>query len=75
LCGEHDVIGNHAASAGQIDDDKLFYLMSRGFSHEESKRIIVESAFRPIIDQMPDEKIQERILERVGAMMKKVESN
>ena len=75
LCGEHDVIGNHAASAGQIDDDKLFYLMSRGFSHEESKRIIVESAFRPIIDQMPDEKIQERILERIGAMMKKVESN
>ena len=75
LCGEHDVIGNHAASAGQIDDDKLFYLMSRGFSHEESKRIIVESAFRPIIDQMPDEKIQERILERVAAMMKKVEAN
>ena len=72
LCGEHDVIGNHAASAGQIDDDKLFYLMSRGFSAEESKRIIVESAFRPIIDQMPDEALRERILARVATMMKKV---
>jgi len=25
LCKEDDVIGNHAASAGQIDEDKLFY--------------------------------------------------
>lgn len=73
LCGEDDVIGNHAASAGQIDAEKLFYLMSRGFSHEESKRIIVESAFRPIIDLLPDEAIRERILERVGTMMKKVD--
>lgn len=74
LCGEDDVIGNHAASAGQIDEDKLFYLMSRGFSHEESKRIIVESAFRPIIDQMPDEALRQRILDRIAMMMKKVNS-
>lgn len=72
LCGEHDVIGNHAASAGQIDAEKLFYLMSRGFSKEQAKQIIVESAFRPIIDLLPDEALKERILARVTQLMKKV---
>lgn len=72
LCGEHDVIGNHAASAGQIDEEKLFYLMSRGFSFEESRRIIVESAFRPIIDLIPDEDRREKVQGRIDAMLKKV---
>lgn len=72
LCGEHDVIGNHAASAGQIDEDKLFYLMSRGFSKDEAKQIIVESAFRPIIDLLPGEALRERILDKVADLMKKV---
>ncbi len=73
LCTEDDVIGNHAASAGQIDDEKLFYLMSRGFGMEESKRIIVESSFRPIIDSIPDEEIRNDVVKRVEEMMKKVD--
>lgn len=72
LCGEHDVIGNHAASAGQIDEEKLFYLMSRGFSREAAKQIIVESAFRPIIDSLPTEDLKHKILARVDQLMKKV---
>lgn len=72
LCGEDDVIGNHAASAGQIDDDKLFYLMSRGFSKEEAQRMVVESSFRPIIDALPLEPLKDEILERLYELMKKV---
>ncbi len=72
LCGEHDVIGNHAASAGQLDENQLFYLMSRGFTFEESKRIIVESSFRPIIDLLPGEELRDAITERVGELMGQV---
>lgn len=73
LCGEHDVIGNHAASAGQIDEEKLFYLMSRGFNVDEAKKIIVESSFRPIIDSIPYEDIREAILQNVEKALKKVD--
>lgn len=72
LCGEHDVIGNHAASAGQLDEDQLFYLMSRGFTFEEAKRIIVESSFRPIIDGLPGEDLQKAVTQRVGQLMGQV---
>lgn len=65
LCREDDVIGNHAASNGQIDEEKLFYIMSRGFSEDEAKKIIIESHIRPIIDLIPVESIKETILEAV----------
>ena len=32
----------HAASVGKINEEQLFYLQSRGLSHEEAERIIVE---------------------------------
>lgn len=53
LCGEDDVEGQHAASTGKIDEDKLFYLMSRGFSEAEAKKLIIEAAFNPIMEGIP----------------------
>lgn len=58
LCDEDDVQGEHAASAGQIDKNKLFYLMSRGLSKKEAKKLIVEATFRPIIDKIPLEELR-----------------
>lgn len=63
LCKEDDVSGNHAASAGQIDQNKLFYLMSRGFSETEAKHMIVESMLRPVLDKIGNEDIEEKALE------------
>lgn len=58
FCEEDDVSGEHAASAGQIDKDKLFYLMSRGLSEREARKLIIQAAFRPVIDRIPVEDIR-----------------
>lgn len=55
LCNEHDVVGNHASSAGKIDKDILFYIMSRGIGLKEAEKMIIESNFMPIINMLPDE--------------------
>lgn len=65
LCGEDDVEGQHAASAGQIDSDKLFYLMSRGIDEKEAKKLIVEASFTPIIDKIPVEALREVISQEI----------
>ena len=65
LCHEDDVIGAHGESSGKINEDKLFYLMSRGLSYEESTKLIVVSNFNSIINEIPDESIKEEILEIV----------
>ena len=59
MCSEDDVVGEHAASVGQVDQDKLFYLMSRGFSETEAKKLVVKGSFEEIITKIPFEDIQE----------------
>mgnify|MGYP000328447907 CR=1 FL=1 len=64
LCTEDNVVGNHASSAGQLDENTIYFLMSRGFSPEEARRIVVESLIRPLVDRM-DKNLQEEILSAV----------
>jgi Fe-S cluster assembly scaffold protein SufB len=44
LCSEDDVKGKHAASAGKVSSDKLFYMMSRGINKEEAMKLLVEAS-------------------------------
>ncbi|KMO86502.1 Fe-S cluster assembly protein SufD [Megasphaera cerevisiae DSM 20462] len=69
LCKEDDVVGNHASSAGQIDKDKLFYLMSRGFNEAGAQLIIVESNIRPVIDRLGDADLENKTLQAVREKM------
>ncbi|MBK1637354.1 hypothetical protein CKO19_16755 [Rhodovulum adriaticum] len=62
LAREDDIVGNHAASAGRIDKDMLFYITSRGFDKLAAKRIIIESKLRPVFDLIGDEEIAEELL-------------
>lgn len=58
LCKEEDVEGNHGASIGQLDDNVLFYLGSRGISPENARRMIAQARIEAICQQIPDEKVQ-----------------
>ena len=69
LCKEDDVEGNHASSSGQVDQDMLFYLMSRGLSEAGARLVIVESNIRPVIDQLGDEKLENRAMQAVREKM------
>ena len=65
LCHEEDVIGAHGESTGKINEDKLFYLMSRGMSYEESTKLIVLSNFNSIINEIKNDNLKEEIINRV----------
>ncbi len=42
----NEVKASHAASVGRIDEEQLFYLMSRGVTKEEAKGMVVEGFVR-----------------------------
>lgn len=63
LCSEDDVIGEHAASVGQVDQMKLFYLMSRGIGEMEAKKLVIKAAFEEILEEVQDERIRESVME------------
>ncbi|MBI4052904.1 MAG: Fe-S cluster assembly protein SufB [Candidatus Diapherotrites archaeon] len=48
-----DVSVSHEASVSKIDEEKLFYMESRGFSEEEAKRMLVQGFISPFIRQLP----------------------
>ncbi|MCR5558784.1 MAG: SufD family Fe-S cluster assembly protein, partial [Schwartzia sp.] len=57
LSGEADVDGHHAVSIGKMDEQKLFYLMSRGLDLEEAKKLVVEAAIAPVLARIPDKEL------------------
>ena len=50
---------SHEAAIGEIKDEELFYLMSRGLSEEEATRMIVQGFVDPLIEDLPDEYLSE----------------
>lgn len=61
LSGEDDVVGNHAVSSGKINEDKLHYLMSRGLSPAEARKLVLEAAFNPVLELIDDEALRQEI--------------
>lgn len=69
LCSEEDVEGQHAATIGKINAQRLFYLQSRGLTEAQAKQLVIEAQFTPVIEKVPDEALQKRIMEYLGRRM------
>lgn len=44
LCAEENVVGNHGATIGSLDDETLFYFESRGIGKETAEDILARAA-------------------------------
>ncbi len=66
LCEEENVVGSHGESSGKVSKDKLFYLMSRGFSKKEAERFIIMANFNNIIKEIQNIQLQEEIKEIIS---------
>jgi Fe-S cluster assembly protein SufD len=57
-----DVVGaGHASATGRFDDEQLFYLMSRGITEENARRLVVRGFFSELINKIPVESLRDRI--------------
>lgn len=54
-----DVKASHAASVGQVDEEQLFYLESRGLAPAQARRLIVVGFLRSLMERMPLPFVQE----------------
>jgi len=61
LCDEEDVVGNHGATIGQLDEDLLFYLRSRGLNEEEVYEMMARARMDAVSALIPDEKTRDEI--------------
>ncbi len=68
LIKENDVKASHGAAVGAYNESELFYLMSRGLSLEESKKLITYGSLLPIIESLGDEKLVEEAKNSMGEL-------
>ncbi len=54
-----DVRCGHGAACGQIDEDAIFYLMSRGVTEEQAKRILIRAFVAEVIDTVENDTLKE----------------
>jgi Fe-S cluster assembly protein SufB len=52
---EQDVTIGHEASVSKIEEEQLFYLMSRGLSEEEAASMVVSGFIEPLVKELPME--------------------
>ena len=67
-----DVKCAHGATVGQLDDDQLFYLKTRGLSESFAKEILTQSFARSIVQKIPFEPV---VKELDQTLLKKLEAN
>lgn len=61
LCHEEDVVGSHGVSSGKVDEDKLFYIMTHGYSKKDAEKLIVMANFSKILSNISDNNIRDEI--------------
>ena len=62
LCSEEDVVGNHGASIGRLDEDLLFYLQSRGIDNASATERMAKARVDAIIRRIPDGQLRAALL-------------
>ncbi len=58
----NDVRCTHASATGQIEEEVLYYLMSRGLPRTEAEKLVVDGFFVPVLDRIPFESVRERMM-------------
>lgn len=57
----NDVKATHSASVAQINDEEIFYIMSRGLSEDDAKKLIIVGFFEPVVERIPVPEVARRI--------------
>lgn len=53
----------HACTSGQIDEEQLFYLQTRGIGRDAAIRMVVMGFFEPVLNALPYDELRESLKE------------
>lgn len=60
-----DVKCSHGATAGELDEDSLFYLLSRGIHQNTARRMLIEAFLSEAIGEIPVQQVADDFLNQV----------
>ena len=64
-----DVRCTHGSTVSRVDDEEIFYLMSRGIDRIESEVLLVNAFFTQVLDRIPLASVRERLKKEIAKKM------
>ena len=62
-----DVACSHAATFGTLEEEPIFYLMSRGITRPQAQLMIIEGFFDELLQRIPFEPVRQRLMREIEA--------
>lgn len=69
LIDADDLKCSHGATIGNLDEEQIFYLRSRGIPDGEARRLVMLGFFEEVIERIPQEFMRERVQEIIRERM------
>jgi Fe-S cluster assembly protein SufD len=66
---EYDVAAGHYATVGRVDEEQLYYLMSRGLTKHESIELIIMSNVDNALAELDSKKLLRNVLKRIKSKL------
>ena len=70
IINNHDTEASHSATVGQVDEQDLFYMISRGVDEERAKNMLVEGFFVPVLEEVAVDELGEDLESLVSARLR-----
>jgi len=61
-----DVKCSHGSTSGNIDENSIFYLMSRGLTYKQSKQLLINGYVAEVVEKITDNDIKDFIKKLLG---------
>ncbi len=61
-----DVKCSHGSASGSLDENSIFYLMSRGLSYQQSKELLINGFLLDVVEKITDTQIKDLVKNMIG---------
>ena len=61
-----DVKCSHGSTSGSLNDDSIFYLMSRGLNYKQSKELLINGFLLEVVEKITDSEVRNLIKNLIG---------
>ncbi|SEH11339.1 Fe-S cluster assembly protein SufD [Natronorubrum sediminis] len=69
IINNHDTEASHSATVGQIDEEDLFYMTSRGVDPRDARNMLVEGFFVPVLEEVAVDELREDLDDLIAARL------
>jgi Fe-S cluster assembly scaffold protein SufB len=60
------VSASHGGTVGELDEEQIFYMMTRGIPRSDAVRVLVEGYFEEVVRRLHDEQLESLVRRRIA---------